>query len=325
MAELPDALATSAHALGPQLEPALLDACEGKLRDIVWFRTDWQRSGAATAYAKVDVNGQERDAVVKVPVGPGELRFTRGLCETTAPTPRVAFCGEEIGGWDFCWIVMERLPGDPLAAHIHSEVFQQLATAAASFYKHAAEAWPDIQRRKEWDWSSLLEKAQTKAREHAIVEDQSWRNNLREVSRHLGRIVEAWSARPCDTWCHGDLHPGNLMRRDDESPWGDEGPVLLDFAETHAGHWSEDAIYMERLFWARPEVLQEAKPVQALRKARKEQGLVSDGDDGAYLDIRRVLIAATAPAFIDRDGHPAYLKAALEVLERTLPLVLERV
>ncbi|GAB4545573.1 MAG: hypothetical protein Tsb0013_03530 [Phycisphaerales bacterium] len=325
MAEHPDTLSGNAHALGPQLEPALVDACDGALRDIHWFRTDWQRSGAATAYATVELDDGPRQAVVKLPVGPTELRITRGLCDSPAPTPRVAFCGEELGGWDLCWIVMERLPGDPLAAHLHSEVFAQLADAAAAFYAHAERTWPTIAPRHEWDWPALLEKAQENAREHAIVEEQLWRTHLRDVKRHFDSILRAWDARPRDTWCHGDLHPGNLMRRDEASPWGEAGPVLLDFAETHPGHWSEDAIYMERLFWARPEILKEARPVQTLRRARKALGLPAHEEDTKLLDIRRVLIAATVPAFIDRDGHPAYLKAALGVLEKTLPRVLAEV
>lgn len=325
MGDLPDALATSAHALGPQLEPALLEACDGRLSDIRWFKTDWQRSGAATAYATVAFEDGDREGVIKLPVGPGELRVTTGLCETAAPTPRVAFSGTSLGPHDLCWVVMERLPGDPLAAHIHAEVFEELATAAASFYAHAQEAWPEPKRRKEWDWEHLVATAHENAREHAIVEEQAWRSKLKEVKRQLPRIVHAWEQRSCATWCHGDLHPGNMMRRDDASPWGEAGPVLLDFAETHVGHWAEDAIYLERLFWARPDVIKEGKPVQAMRRARREAGLPTDEGDGLLLDLRRVLISATAPAYVDRDGHPAFLRAALEMLNTTLPVVLERV
>ena len=325
MAEATGGATTRSHALGPQLEPALVAACDGLLSDITWFRTDWQRSGAATGYAKVEVDGQQRAAVIKVPVGPTELRVTCGLCETSAPTPRVAYSGRELGGADLAWVVMERLPGDPLAAHLHASVFAELADAAAAFYQEAERAWPTIAPRDEWDWPALLEKAQTNAREHAIVEEQSWRARLREVKRNLDPILRAWDARPRDTWCHGDLHPGNIMRRDEASPWGEAGPVLLDFAETHPGHWSEDAIYMERLFWARPEIIKEAKPVQALRRARKALGLRSHEEDTMLLDIRRVLISATVPAFIDRHGRPAYLKASLDVLEKTLPRVVAEV
>ncbi|MEM1423076.1 MAG: hypothetical protein AAGH64_03635, partial [Planctomycetota bacterium] len=118
MADATDQPTDSVHALGPQLEPALVEACDGRLTDIVWFRTDWPRSGAATAYATVEVDGALRDAVVKVPVGPTELRVTCGLCDTSAPTPRVAFSGHELGAADLAWVVMERVPGDPLAAHL---------------------------------------------------------------------------------------------------------------------------------------------------------------------------------------------------------------
>ena len=32
-------------------------------------------------------------------------------------------------------------------------------------------------------------------------------------------------------------------------------------------------------------------------------------------------MAAVSPAFMDREGHPKYLAAALEMLEKTLPQV----
>ncbi|MEM1423580.1 MAG: phosphotransferase, partial [Planctomycetota bacterium] len=210
---------------------------------------------------------------------------------------------------------------DPLAAHLHPKVFEELADAAAAFYQEAERVWPTIAPRKEWDWPGLLEKAERKAREHAIVGEETWCACLSDVRRRLDPILREWDARPRDTWCHGDLHPGNIMRRDEASPWGEAGPVLLDFAETHPGHWSEDAIYMERLYWARPELIEEAQPVETLRRARMALGLASHEEDARLLDVRRVLISATVPAFIERHGHPSYLKAALGVLEETLPRV----
>lgn len=73
-----------------------------------------------------------------------------------------------------------------------------------------------------------------------------------------------WESRPRDTWCHGDLHPGNAMRRDLGN--GQRGRcVLLDLAFVHPGHWVEDAVYIERQFWARPSCL--ARPSRCRRSA----------------------------------------------------------
>ncbi|MEO0477538.1 MAG: hypothetical protein AAF085_16465, partial [Planctomycetota bacterium] len=53
---------------GAALAPILLQLCNGKLADLNWFRTDWQRGGALTGYATwTDETGQH-DAVVKFPV-----------------------------------------------------------------------------------------------------------------------------------------------------------------------------------------------------------------------------------------------------------------
>ncbi|HVZ93050.1 MAG TPA: phosphotransferase, partial [Phycisphaerales bacterium] len=122
-------------------------------------------------------------------------------------------------------------------------------------------------------------------------------------------------------WCHGDLHPGNLMRRDGASAWGPEGNVLLDFAETHPGHWVEDAVYLERIYWGRPQALNGVKPVQLIAKARRAIGLDANDDYATLANVRRVLMAATSPAFMHHEGRRPYLHAAIEVLEKTLPQV----
>ncbi len=72
---LPAELQARAHDLGPQMEPALVSACEGRLTDIHWFQTSWQRGGSATAYAKaaIDGEGEPRDVVVE------GLHLRRGL------------------------------------------------------------------------------------------------------------------------------------------------------------------------------------------------------------------------------------------------------
>ena len=99
--------------------------------------------------------------------------------------------------------------------------------------------------------------------------------------------------------------------------------VLIDLALVHAGHWVEDAVYLERLHWHRPEALHGVKPVQTLAKFRKELGLPNtEGEDhGLLANTRRVLMAATTPAYLHREGNPKYVRAALNKLETLLPLV----
>lgn len=314
-------LGGAAHDLGPQLEPALKHACNGRLSDVRWFRTDWQIGGAATAYATFRTESGPRPVVVKLPVGFREYRTLTGLCDTAAPTPRVAQHGMELGGYDMAWIIMERVPGDPLAAHRHKDVFELLAAAAAEFYKHAAERWPLDAGKEPPDWSALLTKARRELKDNHVADASRWIEGVKHVQKLLPRLTSAWSARPINCWCHGDLHPGNLMRRDDTSPWGPPGTVLLDFAETHCGHWVEDAVYLERLYWGRPQSLDGLKPVSLIAKARRTAGLDASDDYATLANIRRVLMAATVPAFMHQEGHPRYLQAALEVMERTLPMV----
>ncbi|MEO1129990.1 MAG: phosphotransferase [Planctomycetota bacterium] len=317
---LPARLAASAHDLGPQMEPALVDACEGRLKDVHWFRTDWQRGGAATGYATALMDGgPERDVVVKLPVGPAEYRVATRFNKTGAPIPGLAFHGLELGGWDLAWLVMERLPGDPLAAHLHKSVFEELATAAAGFYAAGDRQEESRMSTQEWDWAELLEQARESARINPIPQAQSWANHVHDVQRCLDKLLLIWNGRDVTSWCHGDLHPGNLMRREEDSPWGDACCVLLDFGESHLGHWVEDAVYLERIYWAKPEALKGVKPVSLIAKARRKAGLSTEDNYAELANVRRVLMAAVAPAFLHREGHPKYLEAALGVLDRVLP------
>lgn len=97
--------------------------------------------------------------------------------------------------------------------------------------------------------------------------------------------------------------------------------MLLDLAEVHPGHWVEDAVYLERLYWMRPDALKGVKPVSLIARARKKHNLDTSDDYQRLADIRRVLMASCAPAFLQSEGHPRYLEAALGVLEKTLPRV----
>lgn len=315
-------IGASSHDLGPQLEPQLKEACQGRLADVRWFRTDWQRGGAATAYAKVTMpEGGVLDAVVKVPVGPREYRFLTGLAQTEAPTPRVAFHGVELAGYDLAWVVMERLPGNPLAAKMHHEVLPHLIEAVCLFHAHSEKLGPLPAPDSGFNWAHLLKKARECIEANAPAHEQAWLNGIKQVSKKLPMLSKTWESRAITCWCHGDLHPGNAMLRAEGSAWGPPGTILLDFAEAHPGHWVEDAVYLERQFWGRPEYLDGIKPVSMLAKLRKEAGQECSDDYTAIANVRRLLMSAVSPAFMHREGGPRYLNAAREMMERMLALV----
>ena len=99
----------------------------------------------------------------------------------------------------------------------------------------------------------------------------------------------------------------------------EDGPgCLIDLAEVRAGHWIEDAGYLERQLWARPERLKRHKPVRLVAAARKRLGLPVSADDARLATIRRLLLAASAPKFLRSEGHPKHLEACLSRLERGL-------
>lgn len=312
-------LGASSHDLGPSLEPQLKHACADALRDIRWFRTDWQRGGAATAYAKhVTTDRGVLDVVVKLPVGPREYRFLTGLSETDAPTPRVVFKGLELGGYDFAWVVMERLPGNPLSERVNKETIQHLAEAVARVQLRAGEKWELTPAESPFNWTFLLDKAKEAVKTNHAKEEHEWTALIRHTQKVLPTLVTMWNARPINTWCHGDLHPGNAMTRAENSVWGPAGTVLLDLAEVHPGHWIEDAVYLERQYWGKPEALDGAKPLSLLAKARKALGLDCSDDYAMVANVRRLLMASVAPAFMHREGNPKYLHAAREIGERLM-------
>ncbi len=103
------------------------------------------------------------------------------------------------------------------------------------------------------------------------------------------------------------------------------GCTLIDLALVHPGHWVEDAVYLERLYWGRSDLLEGVRPVPFLAQARRERGMSSPEDYTLLANIRRVLMAACVPNFLKHEGHPRYVSAALDVLERLLPVVRSRV
>ncbi len=312
----------SGAALASALGPALVQHCDGRLSDIAWFRSDWQRGGAGTGYATWTFDdGSKRDVVVKLPIGPTEHRFLVGLAKTDAPTPRIVAEGSEIAGYDLAWAVMERCPGSPMARSLTKEHFQELCDAAARFYKHALDVCPVDKPAPEPDWAAALTKSREATKNARLNHASHWNDLIHKVQKCLDRFLPTWLARAVTGWRHGDLHPGNAMHRPEGSPWGPAGCVLLDLAEVRPGHWVEDAIYLEHLHWSRPEALDGVKCVSLLAKARRAVGLDTSDDYPTLANIRRVLYAATAPANIRQEGSSAHLDASLKTLERLLPVV----
>jgi len=347
-----------ASSLAAALEPVLRQVCQGRLSEVQWFRSSWQSGGAATGFATFRVEGADPvRVVVKLPVGPGEFRWTvalgglphaadqlddgptrggeeqHGLCEVSpgyacamGPTPRVFAAGTVIGGYDLAWLVVERLDGTPVSGKLCRESLESMLRAAADWYARAARvrALDGVAagKVKSEDWDRLLATARESIKSRAIGEQQRWNHLVHQAQRSLPVLLPRWNARPINTWCHGDLHPGNAMLRAGTAgaKAGGPGCVLIDLALVHPGHWVEDAVYLERLYWGRSEALDGVKPVNFLARARRDAGLATPEDYTMLANVRRVLMAASAPAFLAREGHPKYMHAALETLERCLPL-----
>lgn len=342
--------AGSAWSLAAALEPVLRGACQDRLSPVQWFRSSWQAGGAATGFARFQIEGAEAvPVVVKLPVGPAEFRWTVALgglphaaerlddgpldddvmCEVSpgyacamGPTPRVFAAGTVVGGYDLAWLVVERLDGQPVSGSMSRGSIESMLRAAADWYARSARlrAVDGARGVKTEDWEKLLARAREAIKSQGIAEPQRWNHAVHQAQRALPTLLARWNARPINTWCHGDLHPGNAMLRRGFAGNGTGSCVLIDLALVHPGHWVEDAVYLERMHWGRSEVLDGVKPVNFLARARRDAGLATSEDYTLLANVRRVLMAATAPAFLAREGHPKYVHAALEMLERCLPL-----
>lgn len=321
-----------AHDLATLLGPILLHVTGERLGPIQWFRSAHQRGGAATGFSTWTVDGRSTPALVKLPVGPVEHRWTSslGACELSQwgerwsrsiPTPRVLAEGTELGGYDLAWLVVERLTGAPMPHTLDQEAGADLLRAAADFQAAAMKAAPLGPRPASPDWDRTLERVRELVRDDAFPESPRWITVIKKVRRSFPILRHRWESRPINAWCHGDLHPGNALRRavpEGDDPAGRHGCVLIDLALVHPGHWVEDALYLERQYWGHEKQLG-LKPVPTLARFRRERGLPADDSYGDLAMVRRVLMAACAPALIDREGNPKYLRAALEIIERCLP------
>jgi hypothetical protein len=328
---------TDKAALAASLEPALREVCGGRLSKVEWFRSSWQSEGAGTGYATFCADdGRERQTVVKLPVGPVEHDWTTGLGlngtgAPAGPTPIVYASGTEIAGYDLAWVVMERFDGHPLSQELSKQSLLGFLETAADWYERARARRPVQERPPEADWAHLLSRAREMAKGAGLPDAQHWNKMIHHVQKALPRLLNIWTSRQTAFWCHGDLHPGNAMQRSREEAdgrtGGDAGSangrwVLIDLSLVHVGHWVEDAMYLERLFWGHKERLEGVKPATRLAKALKERGLQAESEDYAQLaNVRRLLMAACVPVFIAREGNPRYVGEALAILERLLPLL----
>lgn len=322
------------HSLASALGPALRETCQGRLSSIEWFRSAWQRGGAATGFASWETGDDPIPVVVKLPVGPGEHRWMTAMGDCTdgswhaehrrcIPTPRVLAAGTQLGGHDLAWLVMERLPGRPLSHRVDEASVLDLLAAAADFQAEACRiARPEGLRPPSPNWEATLAAARKVAHSGGVPEAQKWNEAIHKVQKHLPALKARWEARVTNSWCHGDLHPGNALRRPDP-PAGPaahrNGCVLIDLALVHPGHWAEDALYLERQFWGHGDVIHGLKPLSILAKLRRERGLSANDHYAEIALVRRVLAAACAPALVEREGNPKYLHAALTQIEQLLP------
>ncbi len=330
------------ESLGVSLGPALREHCRGHLGPIEWFHNGWQHSGAATGFASWRTGqGQSCDVLVKLPVGPFELDWTTklaGLADESVQgtqvwdlpesralaTPRVMAAGRTLGNYDLAWIIVERLAGRTLADEHSERSVRDLLHAAADFHACALRVRPLDENPAPHDWVHLIDRARHAARDAGIPDSQRWNELIHKVQKILPSLITRWDRRRINVWCHGDLHPGNALRRAEPHVGAAAqrgGAVLIDLALVHPGHWVEDALYLERLYWGRPDLLCGIKPVSFLAQVRREAGLSTDDGYVELAQVRRVLMAACVPAFLEHEGHPRYQKAALEQLEKALPQV----
>ncbi len=342
-------------SLGQALEGHLIHACDGRLAPVRWFRSDWQRGGGSTGWSVFQSADGPVDVVVKIPVGPVELRWSAAISEgragvtlpisgpgamatdPTLPTPSVLAAGESLGGYDLGYLVIERLPGLPLAARLDARGIEDILAALAEWHDRASavQEVTTADARPLPDWETLLHTSR-EVIQHAgtrLASAQRWKHIVHDVQKHLPRLLNRWEARPMTTWCHGDLHPGNAMRRavacnltvqNGAAPGAVDhllGPaVLLDLALVHPGHWVEDVLYFERVYWGRTELLRGVNLVSSLARIRRERGHHDSEDYGLIANVRRVLAAAAAPGLVEREGNPKYLAYALDLIPRLLPM-----
>jgi hypothetical protein len=300
---------------GVMLGQVLVNMLGGRLTDVHWFRTDWQRGGALTGYAKYrGDDDRDHDVVVKMPVPPRERNWLVYLQQWPDVAPTLHAHGDEVGGYDMVWVIMERLPHGPLGQAWDGQEFDLLIDAIGRFYEAAAHQ-PLHGEPRRMDWDALHVKARENVRHHPSHQKQRWNNALKRAQKKLPEWVQHWEDRPTDHWCHGDLHFGNAMTRTPPP----RGPALLfDFALARPGCWLEDAIYLEHLFWAQRDRLGDRRITRDIAQERKRRGLHVEPDWADLANSKRALQAISVPAMLEHKGDAQTLQASLEVLEQQL-------
>ncbi|MDG2292010.1 MAG: phosphotransferase, partial [Phycisphaerales bacterium] len=309
------------RSLAATLLPHLTEACDGRLHDVIWFKADWQRGGAATGRAKWKSDrGEPHDVIVKIPVGPRELTWLHRLQPEPGDLddpviPRLYASGTTLCGYDLGWVVFEKLSHGPLGMRWHKDHARRIADAAVRFWQSADRYVIQDEQVRVEHWAAMVDEARVSVRRNEPADSVRWLSLLKSLSSGIDGLVDRWRERDTDHWIHGDLHFANAMSRTGLQ----SGPVaLIDLAEVRPGHWLEDAVFLERQLWALPDRLVTAKPVNAMASARRRAGLsvVDHWDELAH--IRRALMAGTAPTFIRSEGHPRFFNACLNQLERSL-------
>ena len=306
--------------LADTLLPHLYRACEGHLKDVHWFRTDWQRGGAATGRATWQgKDGESHDVMVKFPIRARELLWTRRLQlpgdDQQPVVPHLYASGSSLESYDLAWLVIEWLPFGPLGKRWHVDHVSRTIEAATRFHQEADAFVVEKEKARVEDWNALCEHSVRGIRRNHITEEALWLSLLDRLRDNLPPMVDRWRERDADHWIHGDLHLANAMSRVAAAS-GDV--TLIDLAEVRPGHWVEDAVFLERRLWASPERLEATRPVHTMAKARMARGLPTEKDCEPLADIRRALMAATTPAFMKTEGHPRFLTACRKQLAAAL-------
>lgn len=312
--------------LAQALAPALVRECggDGRLSNLTWFRSDQQRGGGTTASAVLrGDDGREAPVIVKLPVGYQEWKWTTRLAalqeqDERPVTPRVLKCGLELGGHDLAWLVIERLPGKTIGNSMDEGTVRGVLEACARLQQLCPQVEDASAREpRRTDWEMMMRRSRDALHRGTVLsphDAQVWNNELKAVHRVLPALLARWEARSKVDWCHGDLHGGNAVRDEHGRV------VLIDLALVHAGHWIEDSLYFERVYWGNPGAMCGVNPLKELALHRRELGLNCEGDYGRLAAVRRVLTASCAPALIEREGNKAYLDAALEIIRKNLAM-----
>ena len=309
----------SIDLFGESLEPALLQATHPRLTKPKWFRTDWQRSGALTGLTQwTDDQGRTLNAVVKLPIPPTELDWLTRLQQHEPDQPRLVpalyASGRELGRYDLAWAVMECLPFGPLDQRWCGYEWPLLADAAARFSELTSQH-PIDKPHTPKPWDQIIKKSRDAIQTTNPPGTQRWAAALKTFAKLWKKQHKDWDQRDTSQWCHGDLHLGNAMTR---QPPPNGPAVHFDLALVQTGHWIEDAIYVEHLYWNAPDRIDGHDIVKLIVKARRNANLPTEPDWPHLANLRRACLAAAAPAQLAASHSISHVNAALIKLEQSL-------